>query len=379
MNVVKGSMSTDHHAGLEDVEVLPSKICDIRQDRLSLRGYNIIDLAANASFEEVAYLLWNDALPSSQALQDFKSALRAEYSLPREIIEHINHVPREAHPMAVLRTLVSSLGLYDPEASDNSPPALRRCSIRLLAKMPLLVAAIARHRNARSYIIPNPELDIAANFLYCLYGEVPDKETARLLETVLILYSEHELNASTFAARVTAATLADTYSCIVTAVSTLQGGLHGGANQQALEMLLTIGSPENVEDYILPRLRRKEIIMGFGHRVYKKGDPRVPVLKRMCIELAKKSGQEKLIATAERAEAIMLKEKNLYPNVDFYGGLAFYLLGLSSDLFTCVFALSRTAGYLAHIAEQYQENKLIRPRAIYTGKKDLQYVPLEKR
>jgi citrate synthase len=372
-------MSTDHHAGLEDIEVLKSGICEIRQDKLSFRGYNITDLAENACFEETAFLLWNDSLPSEQELRDFKTALRAEYHLPREITEHINHVPREAHPMAVLRTLISSLGLYDPESADNSAPALRRRSIRLLAKIPLLVAAIARHRNARSHVEANPELDIAANFLQCLYGEDPDTETARLLDTVLVLYAEHELNASTFTARVTAATRADTYSCIVAAVSALQGSLHGGANQKALEMLLTIGSPENAEAYLLPRLKKKEIIMGFGHRVYKKGDPRVPVLKRMCAQLAEKTGQKQIVETAARAEEIMLREKKLYPNVDFYAGLAFYLLGLGADLFTCVFALSRTAGYLAHIAEQYEENKLIRPRAVYTGKKDLPFVPLAAR
>jgi citrate synthase len=372
-------MSTDHHAGLEDIEVLESGICEIRQDKLSFRGYNITDLAEHAGFEETAFLLWNDALPSAQELRDFKSALRAEYNLPREITEHVNHVPREAHPMAVLRTLVSSLGLYDPEPADNSPPALRRRSIRLLAKIPLIVAAIARHRNARSHVEANPELDIAPNFLHCLYGETPDSETARLLETALVLYAEHELNASTFTARVTAATQADTYSCIVAAVSALQGNLHGGATQRSVEMLLSIGRSEDAEAYILPRLKKKEIIMGFGHRVYKKGDPRVPVLRRMCAQLAQKTGQQQIVDTAARTEEIMLREKQLHANVDYYAGLAFYLLGLGADLFTCVFALARTAGYLAHIAEQYRENKLIRPRGVYTGKKDLTYVPVADR
>ncbi len=353
-------MSTDHHAGLEDIEVLESGICEIRQDRLSFRGYNITDLAEHAGFEETAFLLWNDALPSVQELSDFKTSLRAEYNLPREITEHINHVPREAHPMAVLRTLISSLGLYDPEASDNSPPALRRRSVRLLAKIPLIVAAIARHRNARAHVEANPELDIAANFLHCLYGEAPESETARLLETTLVLYAEHELNASTFTARVTA-------------------NLHGGATQRSVEMLLAIGRSEDAEAYILPRLKKKEIIMGFGHRVYKKGDPRVPVLKRMCAQLGQKTGQQQIVDTAARAEEIMLREKKLHANVDYYAGLAFYLLGLGADLFTCVFALSRTAGYLAHIAEQYRENKLIRPRGVYTGKKDLLFVPLAGR
>lgn len=372
-------MSTDHHAGLEDIEVLESSICEIQQDRLSFRGYNITELADQASFEEVAYLLWNDSLPSAQELKDFIVALRSEYNLPREITEHINHVPREAHPMAVLRTLISSLGLYDPEAADNSPPALRRRSVRLLAKIPLIVAAIARHRNARSAVQANPELGIAANFLHCLYGEAPDAETAKLLETALILYAEHELNASTFTARVTAATQADTYSCVVAAVSALQGNLHGGANQRSVEMLLMIGKAENAEEYLTPRLKKKEIIMGFGHRVYKGGDPRVPVLRQMCARLAEKTGQQPIVAVAAKTEEIMLREKKLHANVDFYSGLAFYLLGLNAELFTCVFALARTAGYLAHIAEQYHENRLIRPRGVYVGKKNLKFVPLEKR
>jgi citrate synthase len=372
-------MSTDHHAGLEDIEVLGSAICEIDQKGLRFRGYNIIDLAAGATFEEVVYLLWNDSLPSAQELREFNLALKAEYNLPREIIEHINHVPREAHPMAVLRTLISSLGLYDPEAADTSPPAHRRKAIRLIAKMPLIVAAIARHRNAKAHVEANVELSLAANFLNCLTGTPPSEKTARLLETSLILYAEHELNASTFAARTTAATQADTYSCIVSAISTLQGNLHGGANQRAIEMLLGIAKPEAVDEYLTVRLKKKEIIMGFGHRVYKDGDPRVPVLRELCAGLAEKNGEKLIFETATLLEAEMLKRKKLHANVDYYSGLAFYLLGLSADIFTCIFAIARNAGYLAHIAEQYTQNKLIRPRGVYTGKKNLKYLPIDKR
>lgn len=372
-------MSTDHHAGLEDIEVLESAICEIDQKGLRLRGYSIADLAAEASFEEVVYLLWNDSLPSAQELRDFTTALRAEYNLPREIIEHINHVPREAHPMAVLRTLISSLGLYDTEAADMSVPAQKRKAIRLLAKMPLIVAAIARHRNAKAHVEANPDLGIAANFLYCLSGSLPDEKTARLLDTSLILYAEHELNASTFAARTTAATQAETYSCIVSAISTLQGNLHGGANQRAIEMLLTIAKPGNVDEYLTQRLKKKEIIMGFGHRVYKEGDPRVPILRDLCASLAQGPNEKLIFETATLLEQEMQKRKRLHANVDYYSGLSFYLLGLSADIFTCIFAIARNAGYLAHIAEQYTQNKLIRPRGVYTGKKNLKYVPLNKR
>ncbi|HRP69706.1 MAG TPA: citrate/2-methylcitrate synthase [Turneriella sp.] len=372
-------MALDDHAGLEDIEVLKSSICELNQKELRFRGYSINDLAEKATFEEVVYLLWNDALPSRQELSDFTNALRAEYNLPREIIEHINHVPREAHPMAVLRTLVSSLGLYDEDAANRSVPAQQKKAIKLIAKIPLIVAAIARHRNAKANVEANPELGIAANFLYSLTSAIPDTKTARLIETTLILYAEHELNASTFAARVTAATEADTYSCIVSALSTLQGGLHGGANQRSIEMLLTIANPESVDEYIAPRLTKKEIIMGFGHRVYKNGDPRVPILRTLCESLAKSQNEKKLFQTAKQLEEEMLKRKSLHANVDFYSGLAFYLLGLSADIFTCVFAMARSAGYLAHIAEQWQRNKLIRPRAVYEGKKNLAFVPIDKR
>ncbi len=372
-------MSTDHHAGLEDIEVLESSICEITQSTLSFRGYAVTELAAVSTFEEVAYLLWNDALPSQQELSDFNQALRTEYTLPREIVEHINHVPREAHPMAVLRTLVSSLGLYDTEATDQSPTAQRRKSIRLLAKIPQIVAAIARHRQAKSNVEANADLNIAANFLWCLTGSMPDAETSRLLETTLILYAEHELNASTFAARTTAATQADTYSSMVTAISTLQGNLHGGANQRAVEMLLAIARPENVGDYLTEKLGKKEIIMGFGHRVYKKGDPRVPVLRSLCEKLAEKKNEQQIMRVATGVEDEMLKRKKLHANVDYYSGLAFYLLGMSADIFTCLFAIARTAGLLAHIAEQHSQNKLIRPRAVYIGKKSQAYVPIAKR
>ncbi|MBS0616614.1 MAG: citrate synthase [Spirochaetes bacterium] len=372
-------MSTDHHAGLEDIEVLESSICEITQERLAFRGYNIVDLAAESSFEEVAYLLWNDALPSRLELDEMTKALRSEYKLPREIIEHTNHVPREAHPMAVLRTLVSSLGLYDAEAADTSGPALRRKEIRLLAKTPLIVAAIQRHRQANSYIEPNTDLGIAANFLYCVGGAIPDSETAHVLDTALILYAEHELNASTFAARITAATQAETYSCTVSAISTLQGNLHGGANQRALEMLLAIAKPENVDEFLDRALGKKQLVMGFGHRVYKNGDPRVPILRKHCETLAQKKNQLTIFKTAVKLEETMLKRKRLHANIDYYSGLAFYLLGFSADLFTCIFAVARMAGYLAHIEEQYTQNKLIRPRGVYNGKRNLKYLAIDKR
>ena len=372
-------MSTDHHAGLEDVEVLESSICEITQDQLNYRGYSVLDLAQFASFEEAVYLLWHSALPTQEQLSQFQTELRAEYGLPREIIEHINHVPREAHPMAVLRTLVSSLGLYDPEAGDNSELANMRKATRLLAKIPMIVAAIARHRLAKAHVDFNPELSLAGNFLHCMGGFPIEPKSVRVFETTLILYAEHELNASTFAARITAGTQAEIYSAIVAAIATLQGGLHGGANQKALEALLEIGKPEKVSEYVQNLLKKKERIMGFGHRVYKKGDPRVPILRKMCSDIAATEHQKQLFATAEALEKEMFAKKKLHANVDYYSGLAYYFLGLSADLYTCVFAIARTAGYVAHIIEQNKQNRLIRPRAVYTGKKKQKYIPISER
>lgn len=372
-------MSTDHHAGLEDVKALESAITHIEGSSLRFRGISIEELAEKASFEEVLYLLWYGRLPGKAELEKLSRDLRENNELPLEIQEQINHIPRQAHPMAALRSLVSSLALYDHEADDLSQPANYRKAIRIQAKIPFLVTAFERHRKAKAGIKPVADLGYAANFLYTLWGEKPDQTSAAILNTALILYAEHELNASTFTARVTTATLSDMHSGITAALASLKGSLHGGANQKAMEMILDIGTKESVKEYIDEKLSAREKIMGFGHRVYKSGDPRVPILRKMCQKLCEERGFVNYYEVAITAEEYMKEKKNLLPNVDFYSGLVFYALGFPNDMFTPVFAVSRTAGWIAHILEQYANNRLIRPRAVYTGPEKVTFTELENR
>lgn len=372
-------MSTDHHAGLEEVKVMPSSITLIEGKSLYYRGIAIEELAEKSNFEEVVYLLWYGRLPGIRELDRLKKELRENNQVPWEIQEMIHHFPRQAHPMAALRTLVSALALHDHEADILTHEANERKAIRILAKIPVLVTGFERHRKAKSIIAPRQDLSFAANFLYMLWGEEPDEISVRTLETALVLYAEHELNASTFNARIVTAALADMYAAITSALATLKGALHGGATQKAMEMLLDIGDPQAVPEWIDIRLARKERIMGFGHRVYKEGDPRVPILKAMAEKLCQKQGYEKAYETALAVEEYMLKKKNLRSNVDFYGGLVFYALGFPTDMFTAVFAVARTAGWIAHIFEQYENNRLIRPRAEYTGPRNIAYRPIQER
>lgn len=372
-------MSTDHHAGLEEVKAVPSAISQIDGTTLSYRGIPIEELAENSHFEEVVYLLWYGRLPGSKELERLKIEISESAGLPREIKEQINHVPRQVHPMTALRTLVSSLALYDHEADDNSYDANVRKATSLLARLPVLLTSFERHRKAKTGVPAKPGLSFAANFLQMLWAEDPDEVSVKALDTSLILYAEHELNASTFSARVTAATLADMYSCITGALATLKGSLHGGANQKAMEMLLDIADVEDAEEWVKEKLKKKERVMGFGHRVYKDGDPRVPILRNLSGELCKKHGYDKYHEIALTVEKVMQSEKGLHPNVDFYSGLVYYTLGVPTDMFTAVFAVARLAGWVAHIFEQYDSNRLIRPRAEYTGKKNEKYQPIDKR
>ncbi len=372
-------MSTDHHAGLEEVRAVSSSITLIEGQELRYRGINVQELAEHSTFEEVVYLLWYGRLPGKTELTRLTKEIKENSLIPLEVKEQINHIPRQAHPMAALRTLFSSLALYDHEADDNSHDAESRKSVRILARMPVLLTAFERHRKARAAVEPRSDLSLAANTLYMLHGEVPDEVAVKALDTALVLYAEHELNASTFAARVTAATEADMYSAITTALSTLKGALHGGANQKAMEMLLNIGDVDMVPEYIDQLLAKKQKIMGFGHRVYREGDPRVPILKKQAHDLVKAQGYEKYYEVADAIEKYVFEKKKLIPNIDFYSGLTFYALGFPTDMFTSVFAMARTAGWIAHVLEQRENNRLIRPRAEYTGPKDVPYISLEKR
>lgn len=366
--------------GLEGVVATTSSISSIIDDTLTYVGYNIDDLAQNASFEEVVYLLWHRKLPNKEQLEELRKQLAENASIPNEILEHFKTYPIDkVHPMAALRTAVSLLGLYDEEADNMSDEANYRKAIRLQAKISTIVAAFARIRNGLEPVQPRTDLGFAANFLYMLKGEEPDQTSIEAFNKALVLHADHELNASTFTARVCVATLSDIYSGITAAIGALKGPLHGGANERVMRMLTEIGEPENVESYIREKLANKEKIMGFGHRVYRKGDPRAKHLKEMSRRLTEITGETKWYEMSTKIEEIVTSEKSLPPNVDFYSASVYHCLGIDHDLFTPIFAISRTSGWLAHILEQYENNRLIRPRAEYTGPEKQVFIPIEKR
>jgi citrate synthase len=369
-------------AGLQGVVVADSEISyvDGQAGHLVYRGYSIEDLAANSTFEETAKLLLDGTLPSRSGLEQFDAQLIPARGLDSEIIGLIRAYPKNAQPMAVLRTAVSALGLFDPDSEDIGPEATRRKVIRLVAKFPTIVAAFERHRNGHDPVSPREDLAHAANFLYMLTGSEPDPEDARVMDVCLILHAEHGMNASTFSARVTAATLSDIHSAITSAVGTLKGALHGGANQEVMKMLLEIDR-RGVEpaDFVRAMLGRKERVMGFGHRVYKTMDPRAPILRRFSRDLTARAGQPKWFTISEQILETMAAEKGIDPNVDFFSASTYHALGIPTDLFTPIFAISRVSGWATHVEAQYEHNRLIRPRANYVGPRDLTYVPIEKR
>ena len=380
-------------AGLEDAVATSSAICYLDGDRgvLAYCGYDIHDLARHATFEEVCYLLWHRRLPTKSELGDLQSALIAGRAVPEPIIRLMRTIPAEpggpglraSNGMDLLRTLTSALAHYDPDASDNSPQANDRKTIRLTAQLASLVATIGRINAGGGPIQPDPVLGHAANFLYMLTGERPGALATRAFDVALILHADHELNASTFAARVIAATLSDMHSAIVGAIGALKGPLHGGANADVMRLLVEIGqdsAPEKAEDVIRAKLARKEKIPGFGHRVYHTEDPRATHLREMSRDLGQRTGQPIWFQMSERIEALVKAEKNLNANVDFYSASTYYALGIPIDLFTPIFAVSRISGWTAHVLEQYANNRLIRPRAEYVGPEYPQrYTPLEQR
>jgi citrate synthase len=371
-------------AGLEDAVVTSSAICYLDGDRgvLAYCGYDIHELAERATFEEVCFLLWHRRLPTRAELGDLRSQFAASSALPDAVIRLIKALPH-GDGMDALRTLTSALAHYDADAGERSAQANYRKSVRLTAQLGTLVAAIGRIDAGKSPIPPDPVLSLAANFLYMLRGERPDSLAARAFDVALILHADHELNASTFAARVAAATLTDLHSAMVGAIGALKGPLHGGANADVMRMLLEIGKdapPQRVEDHIRAKLARKDKIPGFGHRVYRTEDPRATHLRQMSRELGKRAGEPQWYEMSERIEALVRAEKKLYPNVDFYSASTYYVLGIPIELFTPIFAVSRMSGWTAHVLEQYANNRLIRPRAEYTGPEYPQkYVPVELR
>jgi citrate synthase len=373
-------------AGLRDVVAAPSRICFIDGEKgiLVYDGYNIHDLARYSTFEEVVFLLWNGRLPKRDELDKLNAELAANRALPAEIIALLKSFPKSAVPMDALRTAVSALAFFDPERSDNSLDANRRRALRLTAQFATLVAAIDRIRNGKEPLDPKTELSHAANFLYMLNGKEPMDVEARAFDIALILHADHEFNASTFAARVTAGTLADMYAAITSAVGALSGPLHGGANEQVMKMLLKIGSLENVDKFVHDKLDAGDKIMGIGHAVYRTEDPRATHLRKMSEEIGKRQGDTKWFDMSHRIEEIVVdemekKQKPIRANVDFYSASTYYMLGIPVDLYTPIFAVSRIAGWTAHVLEQLGNNKLIRPRSEYLGEMDLKYVPIDQR
>jgi citrate synthase len=366
--------------GLEGVVATSSSISSIIDDTLTYVGYDIDDLAVNASFEEVIYLLWHLKLPTKTQLEELKKQLAENAALPQEVIEHFKMYPiQKVHPMAALRTAVSLLGLYDDEADVMDTEANYRKAVRLQAKMATLVTTFARVRKGLEPIAPRQDLSFAANFLYMLTGKEPADIAVEAFNKALVLHADHELNASTFTARVCVATLSDVYSGVTAAIGALKGPLHGGANEAVMKMLSEIGTPENVEPYVRGKLENKEKIMGFGHRVYRQGDPRAKHLKEMSKKLTELTGEPQWYEMSVKIESIVTGEKKLPPNVDFYSASVYHSLGIDHDLFTPIFAVSRVSGWLAHILEQYENNRLIRPRAEYTGPGMQKYVPIGQR
>ena len=358
-------------AGLEDVVAASSAICYLDGDRgvLAYYGYDIHDLARGVSFEEVCYLLWHGRLPNRAELGDLQSQLAAARPVSESVLRLMKQLP-PSDGMDMLRTLTSALGQYDQEAGDNSQPANYRKAVRLTAQMASLVATYGRMQAGGGPIQPDPALGHAANFLYMLTGQRPDALSTRAFDIALVLHADHELNASTFAARVAAATLTDLYSAVVGAIGTLKGPLHGGANADVMRLLIEIGQDapgERVDEAIRAKLAKKVKIPGFGHRVYHTEDPRATHLRRMSKELGERAGNTRWYEMSQRIEAVVKVEKKLNPNVDFYSASTYYTLGIPIDLFTPIFAVSRVSGWTAHCLEQYGNNRLIRPRTDYIG------------
>ncbi|EOP92291.1 citrate synthase [Bacillus cereus] len=366
--------------GLEGVVATTSSVSSIIDDTLTYVGYNIDDLAENATFEEVVYLLWHRKLPNEQELEKFKGTISEYYKVPDEILTYLKQVDLKiAHPMSVLRTAISMLSLYDESAEIMDEKSNYLKAVKLQAQVGTLVAAYARIRKGLDIVEPRKDLSLAANFLYMLNDREPNEVEIEAFDKALVLHADHELNASTFTARVCVATLSDVYSGITAAIGALKGPLHGGANENVMKMLTEIGEEENVESYIHNALQNKVKIMGFGHRVYEQGDPRAKHLREMSKRLCVLLGEEKWYNMSIKIEDIVTKEKGLPPNVDFYSASVYHCLGIDHDLFTPIFAISRMSGWLAHILEQYENNRLIRPRADYNGPTHQVYVPIAQR
>lgn len=377
-----GSMSEyPYSPGLEGVPAGTTAISEIDPSRqkLAYRGYDIEDLADHATFEEVAFLLLEGTLPTTAQFELFKADLVAERSIPDSLIGLFRAMPNDCHPMDTLRTAVSFLGQVDPDVNDNSHAANLRKAKRLTAKTGTCIAAAHRIRQGQEPIAPRADLDHAQNFLFMLTGSVPEDFCAKCFDTSLILYVEHSFNASTFSGRVIVSTTADLHCGVVGAIGALKGPLHGGANEKAMAMFLEIGTPDRAEAFVRDLLARKQRIMGIGHRVYKTGDSRVPTLKRIGQQLGEHFNDLRWVQIADTIETIMREEKNMHPNVDFSCAYVYYYLGLPIELYTPIFAAARVVGWSAHIIEQLDDNRLIRPSCLYNGERGREWVALDQR
>jgi len=367
--------------GLEGVVAADTRLSDVRGEEgvLIYAGYDINELAGKVSYEEVVHLLHENRLPNRAELAALKSTLAGYRALPGKMVDVLRALPKETPPMHALRTGISALGCFDPHAEDASPEGHKRQALRLIAQIPVVTAYFHRLRQGKSLVEPDGSLGEAANFLHMIDGETPGREKEETMDLCYVLHADHGMNASTFSARVTIATLSDIYSAITTAIGTLKGPLHGGANEGVIKMLQEIGSREKVDAYVENALAQKQKIMGIGHRIYKTLDPRAPHLRKMAQKLSAKIGEAKWIEMSDRIAALMQERKHLNANVDFYSATVYYSLGIPTDLFTPIFAIARTAGWTAHVLEQLGNNRLIRPQSVYTGPVGLTVKPLEQR
>lgn len=367
--------------GLRGVVAAQSKMSKVNgaDGVLVYQGYDIHDLAENATFEEVVYLLWNGRLPNSAELANLNQALRDNYAIPSEIMGFMKSFPKDANPMDVLRSCVSMLAFFDHDGQKTDVESAKTAAVKLTSGFPTIVAAWERIRQGKEPVAPDTSLDIAENFLYMMRGKMPDPGEAKMLDVCLILHADHGFNASTFTTRVISGTLADMYGAVTGGIAALAGPLHGGANTAVMKALKEIGSVENVEGWLDDMLANKKKVMGMGHAVYKTEDPRATWLRKFSEEMGGITGETKWFEMSKKLEDLMKEKKGLNPNVDFYSASAYYMMGIPLDLFTPIFAISRISGWTGHILEQYADNKLIRPRAEYVGKWDQKYVPIEER
>jgi 2-methylcitrate synthase len=375
------SQDTTIHRGLDGVVVDTTRISKVMPEinALVYGGYPVQELAENCRFEEVAWLIWHGELPSAKQLAAFEADERSRRNLSAALLEVIRQSPRNAHPMDVLRTAVSFFGMEDASPEKTDAPANLSRSLDLLAKIPAMIGAFYRFRKGQEFIPPRADLSMAENFFHVCHGRVPAPEVVRAFDVSLTLYAEHGFNASTFTARTVVSSLSDLYSGVVGGIASLKGPLHGGANEAVMHMLLEIGDPAGARAWMLQALKDKRKVMGFGHRVYKNGDSRVPTMKKYAHKMAAFTGEKKWLEIADTLEATMLEQKNIHPNLDFPSGPAYYLMGIDIDMYTPIFVMARITGWTAHIMEQLANNALIRPLSQYAGPGQRTVIPVEKR